>query len=79
MPKILVFSSSLVTLNVSVHNFFETRLLLKISDAEFPYKLSYVEPLCLLAKIAAKTVKRRVFTQPLWLPWVPQLVGGSAR
>ena len=39
---------------------FKTRVLLKIFDAEFPYKLSYFEPLCLLAKMAAKTVKRRI-------------------
>ena len=60
MPKILVFSSSLVTLKFSVHNFFETGVLLKIFDAEFPYKLSYVEPLCLLNKLAAKTMKRSI-------------------
>ena len=57
MPKILAFSSSLVTLSFSVQNFFYTRVLLKIFDTEFPYKLSYFEPLCLLAKMAAKTMK----------------------
>ena len=36
------------------------RLLLKIFDAEFPHKLSYFEPLCLLNKMAAKTVKRSI-------------------
>ena len=41
MPKILAFSSSLVTLKFSIHNIFETRVLLKIFDAEFPYKLSF--------------------------------------
>ena len=60
MPKILAFSSSLVTLKFSVHNIFETRVLLKIFDAEFPYKLSYFEPLCLPAKMAAETVIRSV-------------------
>ena len=61
MPQILAFSSSLVTLKFSVHNFFETRVLLKIFDAEFPYKLSYFEPLCLLAKMAVKTVIRQAY------------------
>ena len=45
MPQILAFSSSLVTLKFSIHNFLKSRLLLKILDAEFPYKLSYFEPL----------------------------------
>ena len=58
MPKTLAFSSSLVTLKFSIHNIFETRALLKIFDAEFPYKLSYFEPLCLPAKMAAETVIR---------------------
>ena len=60
MPKILAFSSYLVTLKFTIHNVFKTRVLLKIFDAEFPYKLSYkyFEPLCLFAKMAAKTVKR---------------------
>ena len=40
MPPILAFGSSLETLKFSVHNTFETRLVLKIFDAEFPYKLS---------------------------------------
>ena len=48
-------------------------MLLKIFDAEFPYILSYFEPLCLLAKMAAKTVIRpietisslNVFDQPI--------------
>ena len=35
-------------------------MLLKIFDAEFPYKFSYFEPLCILAKMAAKTVIRPV-------------------
>ena len=44
--QIVAFSSSLMaTLKFSVHNFFKTRVLLKIFDAEFPYKLSYFEPL----------------------------------
>ena len=61
MPKILAFSSFLVTLKFSVHNFFElARVLLKIFDAEFPYKFSYFEPLCLFTKMAAKTVKRPI-------------------
>ena len=33
---------------------------LKIFDAEFPYKLSYFEPLCLPAKMAAETVIRSI-------------------
>ena len=60
MPKILAFSSSLVTLTFSVHNIFETTVLLKIFDAECPYKLSYFEPLCLPAKMAAETVIRSI-------------------
>ena len=39
MPKILTFSSS----RSFVHNFYETRLLLKILDDEAPYKLSYFD------------------------------------
>ena len=35
------------------------RVLLKIFDAEYPHKLSYFEPLCLLAKMAAKTVTEK--------------------
>ena len=58
MPQILAFSSSLPTLKFSIYNFFKTKVLLKIYDAELPYKLSYFEPLCLLAKMAAKTVTR---------------------
>ena len=65
MPQILALSSSLEILKFSFHNFFKTRVLLKIFDAEFPYKLSYFEPLCLLAKMAAKTVKSLL----LWLKW----------
>ena len=60
MPKILAFSSSLVTFKFSVRNIFETRLLLKIFDADLPYKLSYFEPLCLPAKRAAETVIRSI-------------------
>ena len=62
MPNILAVSSSLVTLRSSVHNIFETRVLLKIFDAEFPYKspISYFEPLCLPAKMAAETVIRSI-------------------
>ena len=42
----MAFSFSLTaTLKFSVHNFFKTRVLLKIFDAEFPFKLSYFEPL----------------------------------
>ena len=55
-----VSSFSLVTLEFSVHNNFKTRMLLEIFDAEFPYKLSYFEPLCLLNKMATKTVKRSI-------------------
>ena len=40
-PKIWAFSSSLVTLKFSIHNDFKTRVLLEISDAEFPYKLLF--------------------------------------
>ena len=57
MPQTLAISSSLETLRFSVHSTFETRLLLKIFDAEFPYKLSYFEPLCLPAKMAAETIR----------------------
>ena len=62
MPQILAFSSSLVTLKFSIHNFFKTRVLLKILDAEFPYKLSFFEPLCLPANMAAETMKRPIIT-----------------
>ena len=39
MPKTLAFSSS----RSFVHNFYETRLSLKILDDEVPYKLSYFD------------------------------------
>ena len=58
----LVFSFSLVTLEFSIRNFFKTRMLLEIFDAEFPYKFSYFESLCQLNKMAAKTVKRSVLS-----------------
>ena len=67
MRQILVFSFSLVTLEFSIHNFFKTGMLLEIFDAEFPYKLSYFDPLCLLNKIAAKTVKRSIGVKG-WIP-----------
>ena len=56
IPQILVFSFFLITLEFSIHNFFKTKMLLdlEIFDAEFPYKLSYFESLCLLNKRAAK-------------------------
>ena len=57
MPQILVFSFPLVTVEFSIHNFFKTRMLLEIFDAESPYKLSYFEPLCLLNKMATQSVK----------------------
>ena len=60
MPQILSFSSSVVTLKFSIHNLFKTAVLLKIFDAEFPYKCSYFEPLCLPAKMAAETVIRSI-------------------
>ena len=60
MPQIWVFSFSFVTLEFSIHNFFKTRMLLEIFGAEFPYKLSYFEPLCLLNKMVAKTVKKSI-------------------
>ena len=63
MPQILVFSFPLVTLEFSIHNLFKTRMLLEIFDAEFPYKLFYFEPLCLLNKTAVKTVKRSIVTK----------------
>ena len=68
MPKILALSSSLITLKFSVPNLLETRVLFKIFDAKFPYKLSYFEPLCLLAKMAVKTVKMpiAVFSQQVY-------------
>ena len=37
-PKILAISSSVISLKFSVHNFYETRVLLKIFGAEFPYR-----------------------------------------
>ena len=52
MPQILASSFSIVTLKFSIHNFFETRVLLKIFDIEFPYKCSYFEQLCLPTKMA---------------------------
>ena len=72
MPQTLAFSSSLETLKFSVHNTFETRLLLKIFDAEFPCKLSYFEPLCLPAMMAAETVIRSISLQRSC--WSPKLV-----
>ena len=60
MPQTLAFSSSLKTLKFSVHNTFETRLFIKIFDAEFPNKLSYFEPLCLPTKMAAEAVTRPI-------------------
>ena len=60
MSKIFAFSSSVVTLKFSVHDIFETRVLLKIFDVEFPYKLFYFEPLCLPAKMAAETLIRSI-------------------
>ena len=60
MPHILAFSSSLATLKFSIHNVFQTRMLLTIFDAECPYKLSYFEPLCLPAKMAAETAIRSI-------------------
>ena len=61
LPQILLFSFSRVTLKFSFRNtFFKTRLLLKIFDAEFPYKRSYFEPLCRPAKMAAETVSRSI-------------------
>ena len=63
MPKILAFSSCLVTLEFQFITFLKLEcMLLKIFDAEFPYILSYFEPLCLPAEIAAKTVKRPIET-----------------
>ena len=60
MPQILAFSSYLITLKFSIHNFLKIRVLLKIFDAECPNKLNYFEPLCLHAKIAAIIVKRPI-------------------
>ena len=57
MPQILAFSSSFLTSKFSIHNVFKTRVLLKIFDAEFPYKRSCFEPLCPPAKMAAEIVK----------------------
>ena len=45
MPQILAFSFSLGTLKFLIHNFFKTRVLLKIFDAEFPYKLFFLATL----------------------------------
>ena len=51
-------------------------MLFEIFDAEFPYKLSYFEPLCLLNKMAVKTVKSSIqllgYNQYEWkllFPW----------
>ena len=61
MPEILAFNSTLVTLKFSIHiTFLKTGVLKKIFEAKFPYKLSYFGPLCLLAKMVAKTVKRPI-------------------
>ena len=59
MPQIFAFSSSLLTLKFSIHNA-KTKVLLKVFDAELPYKRSCFEPLCLPAKMAAETVKRPI-------------------
>ena len=55
-------------IKISIHNFFKTRVLLKIFDAEFPNKPAYFEPLCLLAKMAVKTVKRPIVVQTVAVP-----------
>ena len=60
MPQILAFSFSLVTLKFSIYNVFRTGVFLKIFDVEFPYKLAYFEPLCLLTKMVANSVKRPI-------------------
>ena len=46
--------------NIKVFNsqLFKNYNIIKIVDAKFPYKLSYFEPICLTAKMAAKTVMR---------------------
>ena len=65
MPQILAFSSSFVTLKFSVSNPFKTRVLLKIFDAEFPFKYSNILgylALCLPAKMAAEIVIRSTVT-----------------
>ena len=43
----------------------------RIFDAEFPYKLSYFEQLCLLAKMVAKTVKRPIKTKVILKFFIP--------
>ena len=71
MPKILAFSSS----RSFVHNFYETRLSLKILYDEVPYKLSYFDfshfaYYCTRKKVA-ETVKRPIaalFFPTLYLP-----------
>ena len=60
MPQILEFSFSFITLKLSNHNVFETRMLLKIFDTELPYKRSYFEPFCLPAKMWSETVIRPI-------------------
>ena len=47
----------------SIHNVFDTRVLLKIFDIEFPYKCvcSYFEQFCLPAKMASETVIRPIY------------------
>ena len=67
--SIWVFSFYLVTLELkSIHNFLKTRMLLEIFYAEFRYRLSSFEPLCLLNKTAAKTVKRSITTTLVRVP-----------
>ena len=63
-PHASNFSIHLFSRNIefSIQNFFKIRMSLEILDAEFPYKLSYFKPLCLLNKMAAKTVKRSIIT-----------------
>ena len=70
MPHIFAFSFSLVTLKFSIHNVFKTRVLLKISDIEFPNKCSYLEPFYLPAKMAAETMIMSIiipFCVPLFI------------
>ena len=45
-------------IKVSIHNinFFEARVLLQIFDIKLPFKCSYFEPVCLLAKMVSETI-----------------------
>ena len=43
-----------------IHEFFRSDVLWKLFDTGFPYKYCYFEPVCLLVKMASKTVIRPI-------------------